>query len=112
VTWCSAGAFANVKSEGKHAFLSGGSSGLTATKQTSQEANPSLASTATAGKGLISQPPLVQAAPRQEKGPLAQVIGAAGPNGVLVREHVSSLWSLACLTGSSSHRLQTENPNQ
>lgn len=85
--------------------LSGGSFGLAAINQTSEEANPSLASTGAVGKGPILQRALVQAAPRQEKGPLAQVIGAAGPNGALVCEHVSSLWSLTCLIGSSSHRL-------
>lgn len=58
------------------------------------------------GERVILQPSPVQAAPRQEKGPLAQVIGAAGPNRALVCERHSSLWSLICLIGSSSHRPQ------
>lgn len=68
----------------EHALSSRANSGLIVIKQKSNLANPSLASTAPVGKWSISQPQLVQAAWRQEKGLLAQVAGVAGPGRVLV----------------------------
>lgn len=76
--------FCKHEKRGEHTFFAGGSSGLSLIKQSRKEANPSLSSTATARKTLISQPLFEQAALQQEKGPLTQVIRAAGPEGLCV----------------------------
>lgn len=95
--------FCKYKKWGEHAFHSGGNSGLTVKNK--QRGKPQLCFHSHTGEKRDCVSRTSVSCPMAGKGPLTLVTGAAGSNGALVYEHLSSLRSLTFLIGSSSHRL-------